>query len=193
MSGFCTIFRNTDTVKKLYQWNDYYRYIFNSPTHFAFDENFLLEYKNLNIDERKVYSFTEIINELESQGKIRVKRRNNIFFEFIPDNLMYSNKEIFNSEKEELIGFHFLFVKRYLLWMFPDWKELPEKFNINKYGMYNNSNSAACLWKFLFNKYYFKQLIDKIKKKDVVYILKNNSFKVLYKAFKQQITNKILD
>lgn len=193
MAGFCLMFRNSDTIKKLYQYNDYYRYIFNSPTHFAFDENFLVEYKNLNIDNRKVYSFTEIINELESQGKIRVKRRNNIFFEFIPDNLLYSNKKIFNLKNEELIGFHFLFVKRYLLWMFPDWKELPEKFYINKYGVYENPNSPIDLWKILFNKFYLKQLIQKISKLDLVYILKNNSFKVLYKALKQQLTNKILD
>ena len=192
-AGFCTIFRNSDTVKKLYQYNDYYRYIFNSATHFAFDENFLVEYKNLNIDNRKVYSFTEIVNELESQGKIRVKRRNNIFFEHIPDDLMYSDGKIFDSQREELIGFHFLFVKRYLLWLFPDWTELPEKFYINKYGMYNDSDSAACLWRFLFDKYYCRQLIDKISKINFGYILKNNSFKVLYKAFRQQITNKILD
>lgn len=184
MAGSFLLMKNTESNKTIFKFNDYYKFIFNTPTHFAFDENFLPQYKNLLINQTRVISFTDIINHLEKKGNIFTIRKRDILFESRPSLITYKDGHIFDKNLKELFGFHFLLAKKYMLWTFPSWKSLPSKFSVNKYGFYKNN--PLNIYGLFIRYSYLIQIIRNLKKLDIFYIIKNNSPKVLIKSIRKQ-------
>lgn len=184
MAGSFLLFRNNKKIKTLFKYNDYYKLIFNSQSHFAFDEKFLPQYENLSLNGIFILSFTDIINNLEKNGIITTIRKDNILFEGRPENIVFKNGRFFDRYSNELFGFHFLNAKKYLLWAFPKWEKLPPNFSINKYGFY--INNKLTLLNLLINYNYLKQILIKFRQIKLLYIIKNNSFNILVRSFINQ-------
>lgn len=187
MAGFFTLLRNNDFIKKLYQYESFYKFIFNSPIHFAFDEILRKDYKNFSSGNNLI-SFSDIVVLHEKKGLLKVKRMEGVISEHRPKYLRFNKKGIFDKDGVEYMGFHHFFVKRYIFWLFPKWKEVPETFYANKYGFYADSSSPNNFYSLMFKSKNRNYIIAKIKELDYIYILKNNTFKTILNCIKKQIT-----
>lgn len=185
MAGSFLLLKNNFQNKTLFKYKDYYKLIFDSQNHYAFDEKFLPKYENISFKGNPIYSFTDIVNHLEKKGVISTIRKHDILFESRPEKLVFKNGHLFDNNSKELFGFHFLLAKRYILWTYPSWIELPKQFYINKYGFYIKRPISFISLFTRTNNYI--QIFSKLSNINYKYILKNNSLSTLLKSLKKQL------
>lgn len=186
MAGSLTLFKNTRFIKRVYQKSNSFKVIFNSSIHFAFDENFKDEFKNKYINGIRLKSFTEIVNNLEKEGDLNILKLDDVLYESRPNLISYKSNSFFDISGKELLGFHFLIAKKYLLWTFPNWNFIPKKFYINKYGFYKNSTFKLSFIYLLIKIFYLKQVYNKFKNLNIREIIRNNSYLVIITSIRKQ-------
>lgn len=161
ISGALTIFRNSEKMKMLYRKSECWQLIFNYPQTLAFDEK-LHMCQMKEIEGIKLSSFTDIVNEERKRG-LNVIQENNIIYEWYNKTVNYKDGIIIDLQGREYISYHYVKVKRHLLWYYPDWKFLPDCFFINKYGFSSKRIGVLDLFKILIIPSYFYNAVKKIR------------------------------
>lgn len=155
-SGALTIIKNTPTMRLLYQQAKGWQYIFQNQRHFAFDEY-------LRIIEPDIESFSDVVFR-QIYLKDSINSINYTAYEKRPNKVSFDSGKIW-AENKEWICFHYVVAKQAILWVLPDWKIIPSKYYINKYGFYIDPKSPQNLLKILLNPYTLHQVFHNIKKK----------------------------
>ena len=180
LSGAFTIFRNTPKVFKLYQCAAGWREIFQGTRHFAFDE-----YLRVNpIGGGNMQSFSDLVFKT---SEIKLWNKKYIGYEKRP-NLVTFDHGLVYAENQEWIFFHYVVAKQTVFWTLPDWKEIPDKFYVNKYGFYRGGEQAIGFINLLLIHNYRKQLVAAFKKKlkTIKQIVKNMDVKLMLNSIKKQ-------
>lgn len=181
ISGALTLFRNNEEIRKLYRKSPSWKIIFNDSRNFAFDEDLKQIFRN------EFKSFSDLVKIEEKEGKIKVKWNHAVAFQNRPSFLTYSKLSIKDKEEKEYICFHYSVAKQYIAWTTPNWKIIPEKFYINKYGFFEKKECPLSLFTIIYSSYYKQLLIKIIKKKERIFFhIINTKWKFLYRLFIDQ-------
>lgn len=183
MSGVLTLIRNTPRFKLLYQSNDSWKYIFNNPNSFAFDEDLSFRKNILSNHPYNLSSFSDIVAKEEENG-LKVFHGNHISYGKEKETFYYNNGIIKDKKGNEFIIYDLVYVKHNFFWYYPDWKFLPKKFFINKFGLYRNKYFPLKRFIFFCIPPYCIQTFKRLysKKHRIIYHIRNNSWLSILKS-----------
>ncbi len=181
LSGALTIFRNNDTILKLYQKARGWKEIFQDSRHFAFDEELRI---NDPLISGGVQSFSSLIFDTRH---ITLLNKKYIGYEKRPK-LVTFDHGIISAEGEEWIFFHYVVAKQSAFWVIPNWTDIPDKFYVNKYGFYRPEQRPVNLIDLFVKSNYRKQIVASLKKKSgtVKKLMRAGSMKHTFKAVIKQ-------
>ncbi|MBL7728934.1 MAG: hypothetical protein JNM68_14655 [Dinghuibacter sp.] len=137
VTGFFTLFRNTEQLNRLYTQSKDCRLVFESKKHYCFDEcNHLFNYlkKGRSIFElpSEVESMTHVIKKAAAEGQIRAYF-NQFVIEARPGNMMWDHGALIISGKYEILLYHLIEFKQLKYYFFPFRKKIPERFYIERF------------------------------------------------------------
>ena len=183
MSGVMTLFKNNQRNKLLYRSDESWKYIFNHPDSFAFDEDFSFRKQILKNHPSGLKSFSDIVAKEEKEG-LRVFHGKLVSYGLEDEIISYYSGSLLNNLGKEYILYNFVYVKHNFLWYFPNWNFLPEKFYINKFGFYRKKYLPIKRYNFFCTPPYCIQTFQKIyhKKHRFLYHLKHNSLLTVFKS-----------
>ena len=165
MSGALTIYKNNEKMREKYQMAKGWQHVFNDDHHWAFDEFFNVDYANKELKTKKYDSFTDVIFQEASKGKIKLKKGENIAYEKRPGLVIYNNGRIVDDSDREYICYHFVCSKHFPFFVYPKWKIFPNVFYVNKLGFYKVDSQPLRLFHIFFNFFYLRQVIKSSKSK----------------------------
>lgn len=147
MSGALSIFRNIDKVKNLYKEGYGWQFIFQSPYHFAYDEFLRIDDRAMigyAGDKRSLQSFSDVVKSFAKSNVIKLYNPEYIGFEQRPGLVTYDNGHVYQGGKE-WIFFHYVIAKQSVTWTLPKWNDIPDKFYVNRYGFYRDTDKPLSL------------------------------------------------
>lgn len=161
ISGAFTIYKNSEKMKMLYRKADCWQQVFDYPESLAFDETLhTCTMKSLNGVE--LISFTDLVYKEKDNG-LKIFQEDNIIYEWYYKTIKYKNGVLTDLDGKEYISYHYVKVKKHLLWYYPKWKHLPNSFYINRYGYSNKFLGPLNILKIVLTPPYFYNAIAKIK------------------------------
>lgn len=182
ISGALTIFRNKCRIKRLYQSAYGWKYIFQDPRHWAFDEFLRIDdfKKEKDCKNHNLESFSDCV--YRQKGDISVTNQY-IAYEKRPSLLYYDKGQVI-AEDKEWICFHYVVAKHTVFWIEPNWKQFEEQFYVNKYTFFKNLNKEPKPLRLVFNLHYMKGVCIKSSKKfkTVKKLILNLDFKNIKEA-----------
>ncbi len=183
ISGPFTIMKNERKYTTIFMTAKGWKEIFIDERHYAFDEGLRIE-QNSGLD-----SFSSMMKREENNGNINVLHTL-CAYERHPQHMKYRNGSI-EENGVEYSMFHFVIAKRNSFFVFPDWKKIPDQFNISKYGFSRIDEKLSFISLFTHTSYR-KQVYSNIKKKKKVLsnLIKESNWKNLYIGLKRQIFTK---
>lgn len=188
MSGAFNVFKNTKSMRMLYQRASGWEYIFSDNRHWAFDEYLRLD--ETKADDAKKYDLEFFSDMIFAATDISLENSRYIGFESRPTRqIHYKKHEWFNEEGEEFIFFHFVGAKQHPFWTIPSWNVLPASFHVNKYGFYKDGESQIGFKDVLSDKFLRKQVMTGLNKKIVTAkrLLKNFNIVSFIKAIQKYL------
>jgi hypothetical protein len=155
VTGFLTLFKNVESVTKLYSASADYKRIFEDSQHYCFDECGRTFYElmcGISIFETNcaIESMTHVVKKFQQEGRI------NVYFEMscvedLPGKIEWRNGKLFftktldqkstridwnngsqHNERKEVILYHLIKFKKLRYYYVPQWDIIPKNVFINK-------------------------------------------------------------
>lgn len=142
ISGSLAFFKNSEKVNKLFLKNNDYKIVFESKENFAYDEcgkawDLVRNVSSILMIPQDITNITRIVKEEEQKGNLKCYFRTQIKESIGPcDFIIYDNGKITSSSNKEFLLYHFITEKRFSSFTYPDWKVIPEKYYINRFGFF---------------------------------------------------------
>lgn len=141
ISGSFALFRNIPVINKLFLDSSGYKKAFTSSRNMGFDEcNCLWAALGKGVDILKAdsdQSMTYMVKKAHFTGIINAYFESNLK-EIIPvgDYVKWKKGRIFQKDGKEFLLYHFIWEKMRLSFSYPSWKEVPDKYYIDRTGFY---------------------------------------------------------
>lgn len=191
-SGSFSLMRNKEKIIKLFLRSSDWKKIFLDNKYYGFDEcgNLLTRVakgERLSDLPMDIESFTHLVTELSSKGVIRSHFKN-LAFEGIPKKLFYDDK-LTDNECKEYILFHYISTKSRWLFIYPDWKNIPTSFFINRYGFFKKEPNLPRIIKYCFSLNSFRQVLGKfIRRLKILLVhISKNDYLFIINDFKRRL------
>lgn len=177
VTGFLTVYKNNETINRLYRESRDYRKILEDAEHYCFDECGSTFYelmcgKSIFETSAQIESMTHIVKKFENAGKIKAHFEMCCVedlpgkMEWIDGKLFFTKTSGLNStkidwnngslhnERKEVILYHLIKFKKLKYFYIPKWKEIPKKFFIHKrsFSTFHYSSVIGRLSNFLLDK-----------------------------------------
>lgn len=187
LSGALTIFKNTEKMRRLYQRAKGWGYIFQDSRHFAFDESLRIKETVFDKEDKESYCLMSFSDLVLSSPDISVANNRYIGYEQRPCLVIYDHGHVY-AEGDEYIFFHYVVAKQSVFWTLPDWKNVPDKFYVNKYGFYTSEKQPVQFLDLICKSYYRRQVISSMRKKwkTIKLLIKKCNVKVIIHAIIKQ-------
>lgn len=159
VTGFFTLFRNNESINKLYKESKDYKFVFQNEKNFVFDEcgNLFSELQageSIFELESEIETMTHVIKKLNQENKIRA------YFDFfvvegIPGNLLWDNGTLSFKDQYEILLYHLITFKNFPHSIPFFWKKVPSKFYIGKnyFSSYHKDSAKGKFYRILFEFY----------------------------------------
>jgi hypothetical protein len=149
LSGPCTFYRNTSTLRKLYKRSPTWEEVFTDPNHWAFDEDFgrggARPIREIRHHDDPV-SMVDITMHEVDKGRIDfyTPEPPYVIHEPTPTSsctFEWSKGALTKEGSEEALAYHFLFTKNAPFFRIPEWAEVPDPFVIDSCGVHSPSTN----------------------------------------------------
>lgn len=144
VSGFFSLYRNTDFMNNLFRRSKDYKMIFSSGHYTGFDEcgllcDDLLDGKDISQVHSNIESMTHLIKVMKSQGLIRAHFDLHVV-ESTPGNIKWNRGKLSYLDSYEILLYHLISFKVHPNLQIPFWDNIPNKFSINEYSFSKNTS-----------------------------------------------------
>lgn len=143
LSGSLSIFKNIEKINQLYKKSKFHKIAFTSTDNKAFDECLGL-YSVLQGKEMKTIltcdtreSFTWLVKTEEEKGELFLYAKR-LIKESIQKNdyVQYKGAKLTQKDGREFLYYHYITEKNTFSFFFPQWKDIPNTFYIDKTGFF---------------------------------------------------------
>lgn len=144
ISGFFSLYRNTESVNNLFKKSKDYELIFSRGDYTGFDEcgllcDDLLQGKDLSQVNSNIESMTHLIKKMQRDGSIRSYFDLHVV-ESTPGNIHWNRGRLSYLDSYEILLYHLISFKVHPNLQIPVWDNIPNKFSINEssFSKYTN-------------------------------------------------------